>query len=253
MENNLERKKNDIHTIKFTVITIARNEEKSIAGTMQSVVKQDYKNLEYLIIDGNSSDHTVEIAKKMAEESGRDVRIYSEPDFGIYNAMNRGIARASGEYLIFMNAGDGFFSDRVLSDIESRIKQDGTAIYYGQAYLMKNGRCLRIKNYSKEIKSVYDAFLRGWIPVHQSIAAPTSVLKSNYFDEAYAIRADYDWMIRCYKNGIRFIDLNFPICRYDCSGISSRMEFKKHLWKETMIIRRKYYPVMAQIYEWFGH
>lgn len=243
----------NISAMKFTVITIAYNEEKNIAETMQSVLSQDYKDLEYLVIDGASSDHTVETAQKLAEESARDVKIYSEPDFGIYNAMNRGITRASGDYVIFMNAGDCFYNTAVLSNIAREITQNRTAIYYGQAFLMKNGRCQRIKNYSKEIKSVYDALLRGWIPVHQSIAAPTSVLKSNYFDEVYAIRADYDWIIKCHKNGIGFIDLNFPVCRYDCSGISSRTKFKKRLWKETTIIRRKHYPVMARIYEWFGY
>ncbi len=73
------------------MITIACNEENNIAETVQNVLKQDYQNLEYLIIDGNSSDSTVEIAKGLVKESGRDVTIYSEPDFGIYNAMKNGL------------------------------------------------------------------------------------------------------------------------------------------------------------------
>ena len=138
---------------------------------MQSVLGQDYDGLEYLIIDGGSSDNTVETAKKLAKESGRDVKIYSEPDFGIYNAMNRGITRASGDYVIFMNAGDSFYKDTILSDIAEQIQQNGKAVYYGQAYLMKNGRCVG-KNTTK-----HKMLLKGKMPIHQSVASPLSLMK----------------------------------------------------------------------------
>ena len=234
---------NVIDTMRFTVITIAYNEEKKITETMQSVLNQNYKNLEYLIIDGGSSDHTVEIAQKLADESGRDVKIYSEPDFGIYNAMNRGITRASGEYVIFMNAGDGFYKDTILSDIARQIKQNGTAVYYGQAYLMRGGRCVG-KNTTK-----HKILLKGYMPIHQSVAAPLSLLKKYYFNEKYKIRGDYDWMLRCYKSGVKFVDMDFPVCSYDCSGLSGRASAKKLLRQETVMIRRDIYPIIGRICE----
>ena len=236
--------------MKFTVITIACNEENNIAETMQSVLSQDYKDLEYLVIDGASSDHTVEIAKKLAHESGRDVKIYSEPDFGIYNAMNRGIARASGDYVIFMNAGDSFFGDTVLSDIEKRIRQRGRAIYYGKACLTRFGRDRRIKDFSQWGDSVYHALMEGHMPTHQSIAAPTDALRNHYFCEEYKIRADYDWLLKCYRDGIRFVNLDFVVCRYDYSGLSTKAMRDHSLQEETVIIRNKNYPVMGRVYQW---
>lgn len=235
---------------KFTVITIACNEEKKIAETMQSVLSQDYKDLEYLVIDGASSDHTVEIAEKLADESGRDVKIYSEPDFGIYNAMNRGIARASGDYAIFMNAGDSFFGDTVLSNIEKRIRQHGRAIYYGKACLTRYGRIKKIHDFAEKGYSVYDAMMKSHMPMHQSIVAPTDALRKYYFCEEYKIRADYDWLFKCYRERIRFINLDFVVCRYDYSGVSTKAMRDNSLQAETVIIRNKYYPVMGRVYQW---
>lgn len=232
--------------MKFTVITIAYNEEKTIADTVKSVLAQDYPRLEYLILDGNSSDNTVGIAEELTGGSGRDVKIYSESDFGIYNAMNRGIVRASGDYVIFMNGGDSFCNNKILSDIEKSISQNGVAIYYGQACLLRRGRMAGINN------TKHNRLLKGNMPIHQSIAAPLPLLKKYYFNEKYKIRADYDWILRCYRDRVKFIDLNFPVCKYDCSGISARARAKKLLGQETIMIRRDVYPVIGRIYEMLG-
>lgn len=236
--------------MKFTVITIAYNEENSIAETVQSVLKQDYKNLEYLVIDGNSSDSTVVIAGELAKKSKRDMRIYSESDFGIYNAMNRGIARASGDYVIFMNAGDSFCDNGVISSVAKRINKCGDAIYYGQAYLMKNGKCTGINsNLSEHGLLKYNSLMKGRMPIHQSIAAPLSSLKKHYFNEEYKIRADYDWLLRCCKEGMKFINLDFVVCKYDSTGVSARAKYKKCMKKETKLIRKRNFPVLGRIYE----
>lgn len=235
--------------MKFTVVTVAYNEEKCIAKTVKSVIRQDYDNLEYLIIDGNSSDRTVTIAKNLSNESDRDVKIYSENDFGIYNAMNRGIVRASGDYIMFMNAGDSFCNSTVLSNIVKQINRDSNALYYGKSCLLKNGRIKGTNDLLRYYRSEYKALIRGIMPVHQSIAAPLYLLKRYYFNEEYKIRADYDWLLKCYKDGIRFVNLGFFVCKYDCSGISERAKSKKLLEEETKIIRRKNFPMVAKIYE----
>lgn len=235
--------------MKFTVVTITYNEEKNIEKTMQSVLGQDYKDVEYLILDGGSSDGTVKIAEKLAEESERDVRIYSETDFGIYNAMNRGITRASGDYVIFMNAGDSFCNHTVLSDMAEKIRKNGKAIYYGKAYLTSNGRGREIRDLSKMGNSMYEVLIKGWMPVHQSIAAPTSVLREQYFNEKFKIRADYDWILRCYRAGIKFINLDFAVCRYDCDGFSSTTVKDNSFQNETSRIRKKNFPITGRIYE----
>lgn len=235
--------------MKFTVITIACNEEKNIANTVQSVLDQDYQNLEYLIIDGNSSDSTVEIAKGLAKESGRNVTIYSEPDFGIYNAMNRGIARASGDYIIFMNARDSFWNSEVLTAVEKRIRRNGKAIYYGKACLVKNGRRHGFRDAAASGRTVFDMLMKGRMPSHQSIVAPTDILRANYFNERYKIRADYDWLIRSYKDGVKFVNLDMVVCNYDCGGFSAKAIEDYTFQAETSLIRRKNYPVVGRIYE----
>ena len=235
--------------MKFTIVTIVRNGEKFIMQTIKSVLEQDYENLEYLIIDGNSSDSTVKIVTELAKESGRDVMIYSEPDFGIYNAMNRGIARASGEYIIFMNAGDSFWSSGVLTAMEKRIRRNGKAIYYGKACLMKNGRRIGFKDAAALGQTVFDMLMKGRMPAHQSIVAPTDTLRANYFNEQYKIRADYDWLIRSYKDGVKFVNLDMVVCNYDYSGFSSKAIEDHTLQAETSLISKKNYPVAGRIYE----
>ena len=89
--------------MKFTIITVAYNEERGITETVRSVLKQDYRDFEYLIIDGNSSDKTVEIVTNLIKKSDKDVKLFSEPDLGIYNAMNKGIQKASGDFVIFIS------------------------------------------------------------------------------------------------------------------------------------------------------
>lgn len=234
--------------MKFTVITIACNEEKSISETVKSVLEQDYKNLEYLIIDGKSSDSTVEIAKGLAKESGRDVTIYSESDFGIYNAMNRGIARASGDYIIFMNAGDSFWNRGVLTAVEKRIRRYGKAIYYGKSCLMKNGRRHGFRDAAALGRTVFDMLMKGRMPTHQGIVAPADILRAYYFNEQYKIRADYDWLIRTYKDGVKFVNLDMLVCNYDCGGFSVKAIEDHTFQAETSLIRRKNYPVAGRIY-----
>lgn len=239
--------------MKFTIITIVYNEEMCIAETVRSVLEQNYRDFEYLIIDGNSCDRTIEIVSEIVNESDRDVKIYSENDFGIYNAMNRGIVRASGDYVIFMNAGDSFCDSTILSSIAKRIKEQGNAIYYGQAYLMKNGKCIGINNnLSNHGCFKFNTLMKGYMPIHQSITAPLNILKKYYFNEEYQIRADYDWFLKCYKDGMRLVNLNFVVCNYDSSGVSARAKCKKRMKNEFRLIRKRVFPLLGRIYEILG-
>lgn len=234
--------------MKFTIITVAYNEEKRIEETIRSVIGQDYKDFEYIIIDGNSSDKTLKIVNQLVDKSQYDVKIYSERDFGIYNAMNRGIARASGEYIIFMNAGDSFFNNAVLSAIVKQIDKYGMALYYGQAYILRNGKIKGINDFSK-YRVKFIQFIEGNMPVHQSIVAPANFLKKHYFNEEYRIRADFDWLLKCYKERVRFINLGFLVCKYDYNGISERASYKKISKIETQIINNQHFPVLSKIYK----
>ena len=136
--------------MKFTIITVAYNEERGITETVRSVLKQDYRDFEYLIIDGNSSDKTVEIVTNLIKKSDKDVKLFSEPDLGIYNAMNKGIQKASGDFVIFINAGDQLYDRFVLKKLSRFINQKGNRIYYGKIYRVHCSRGIdRVKDFSK--------------------------------------------------------------------------------------------------------
>lgn len=232
----------------FSIITVCYNAEKAIKETIESVLLQEWKKFEYIIVDGASTDSTVDIVRQYAAADNR-IEWHSEPDSGIFNAMNRGIMRASGDYIMFMNAGDSFYDGAVLSNMAKQIKEHGNAIYYGQACLMKNGKCKGInKNLSEQGCLRYNTLMKGFMPIHQSIAAPLYILKKHCFNEEYKIRADYDWLLRCCKDRMRLVNLNFVVCKYDNSGISARAKYKKIMNKETQMIRKRNFPILGRIY-----
>lgn len=123
---------------KISVITICYNAENEIEKTMRSVLDQTYDNIEYIIVDGASKDNTVSLAKKIRlQYPHRNIRIYSETDRGIYDAMNKGVKLATGEWLNMMNAGDCFHSDRVISDIFKDEIKESVDLIYSDSYLVK--------------------------------------------------------------------------------------------------------------------
>ena len=123
---------------KISIITICYNAEHEIEKTMESVLEQTFLDLEYIVVDGASTDATVEIAEKVKlRYSNRNVRIYSEPDNGIYDAMNKGIKYAEGEWLNMMNAGDSYVNDKVLTNIFSEKIPKGKTVIYSDSFLIK--------------------------------------------------------------------------------------------------------------------
>lgn len=132
--------------MKISIITISYNVEKEIERTMRSVLNQTFQDLEYIVVDGKSSDKTVNIAKSIAcEYPNRNIRIISEPDKGIYDAMNKGIKMASGEWVNLMNAGDVFASDNVLENIFKETISDDVSFIYSDLYKMTSfGRFFRV-------------------------------------------------------------------------------------------------------------
>jgi glycosyltransferase involved in cell wall biosynthesis len=234
--------------IKITVITVCYNAEKEIEKTIKSVLNQSYANMEYLIIDGKSDDNTLALVKNLTSGKAKNVQIYSEKDFGIYNAMNRGIVRASGDYVIFMNAGDSFYDDNVLAKVVSSINNNGYAIYFGKAYVENcaNTR-MRIIDFSREGRNYLDALLHMYMPCHQSIIAPLGCLKRNLFDEKYNLRSDFDWLVKCYRKGIRLVNMDFIVCSYANNGKTARLDMASKLRKESVSILKTHYPVLSRI------
>lgn len=177
----------------FSIITVTYNAENTLPATLESVVGQTFDGYEHLIIDGASTDDTLTVARKNAPESRR---IFSEPDRGIYDAMNRGLGRAKGDYVVFLNAGDRFHSPDTLEEIARLvIDNDFPGVVYGQTDIVDHdGNRLAGRHLDAPATLTYDSFREGMVVCHQSFIALRRI--AEYFDIRYRYSADYEWCIR---------------------------------------------------------
>ena len=202
-------------TVKISVVTISYNAENEIEKTIISVIHQNYNNIEYIIVDGASSDNTLKIANRY---KGKITTIISERDSGIYNAMNKSLRYCSGDWVIFMNAGDCFANDDVLLSIFSQNYSDNIGVLYGYT-LTRNGR-MKLKPFvCKRFNSLQMGFC------HQSSLVRRDLLELYKFDEKYMLAADYNLMYRLWKDGYLFHNTQTDIALFDTSGVSSVKQF----------------------------
>ncbi|WP_300911608.1 glycosyltransferase family 2 protein [Muribaculum intestinale] len=196
--------------LKISVITVCYNAAESIEETILSVINQTYSNLEYIIIDGGSTDSTVDIIKKYAN---RIAYWISEPDKGIYDAMNKGIAVATGDYINFMNSGDRFSCNLVLRKIQEFIDPERMDIIFGDHYSVNNNN-VKYCN-AKKIRLLN----RGMPFCHQAAFTRLSYHKSNPFDISFKIYADRVFFRKALlEDNRQFFYTNTPICYFDCSS-----------------------------------
>ena len=233
---------NDIENIRFSIITICYNEEKTIRKTMESVLKQSWNNFEYIIVDGGSDDATIPIAMDYAARDNR-IRWYSEKDEGIYNAMNKGIRYSGGEFLYFLNAGDLFYDTDVLKHAANVIAQSKAEIIIGKM-IQDHGAGRVIHSYS--VDHLRDDLSKRKIVCHQTIIASRESLESG-FQEKYVICADYDWLCRQVNAGRRIAKFDSIVVIYDSFGVSSQAQYRKKLIKESMEIAFKNFPREALV------
>ena len=198
---------------KVSVITVVYNDVKNIEATIQSVLKQDYENIEYIIIDGNSTDGTTEICNKYKNKVSI---LLSEPDTGIYNAMNKALAIASGEWIFFLNSGDIFFNGFVIS--EMLLSEKSADIIYGKAITKDNTVCFFPK------KITISMFMFERMVCHQCIFARRETFFNNKFDERYKIIADRIWLYNCFLNKRVTTRKDLIVAVYDTTGVSSNIK-----------------------------
>jgi glycosyltransferase involved in cell wall biosynthesis len=200
---------------RFTIITITYNAAAVVERTLQSVQRQTYEGVEHLIIDGASTDNTMQLAeqyKLQSDESGRGhkVILQSEPDHGIYDAMNKGLTQASGDYIVYMNAGDFFPADDTLEQIAHRCRlnelpsEELPAVLYGQTDIVDGeGRYLRPRRLRAPERLTWRSFRQGMLVCHQAFYARTDLAKNLQYDTRYRLSADVDWCIRVMREGER--------------------------------------------------
>lgn len=197
---------------KVTIVTVVLNNSQHIGSTIQSVLEQTYCNKEYIIVDGGSTDGTLDEINRFASCI---TKIVCEPDQGVYDAMNKAIRLASGEWIVFMNAGDQFFEKETLLKVFSRNYPIYKTIVYGDSHVLYPSGRIRCRR-SGGTESLW----RGSQFSHQSSFSRLTYHVQHEFILSDGIAADFGFFYRAWKNNVVFEKLNFPVSIVRSGGIS---------------------------------
>lgn len=231
----------------ISIITVVYNGEKHLEETILSVLNQTYDNIEYIIIDGGSTDGTVEIIKKYEERIDYWV---SERDSGIYDAMNKGIDVVSGEWINFMNVGDSFFDDNVLDVVFTKNKFENIDVIYGNHKVVYPN-----KTRIAEAGSMRDIW-KGSQFCHQSSFIYSTFHKSKRYNICNKIGADFEFFYTAFKNGAKFGYVDVVMTNYAAGGISDvkRVESVVERWNIIdKSIKTNFYYIWLIIKEMLKH
>lgn len=224
---------------KLSIITVCLNEENGIEKTIESVQSQTYDNYEHIIIDGGSADKTLEIINKFKDKV--DILV-SEKDNGIYDAMNKGINLASGEYLYFLNAGDYLVSPNVLKYIFDRKPQ--TDIVYGDGMLILSNKYLIRKPSPKKISKIF--MLIDIIPHQGSLIKKELLKKAGLYDLNYRISGDYEFYLKAlYQYDAKCQYIPIPFAVNNLEGVSNQNNFNKIKLLERKKAQDKYLNLLV--------
>lgn len=225
--------------MKVSIITATYNSEKNIRDTIESCLQQTYKDIEYLIIDGASTDHTVEIAK---EYGGKISKLISEPDTGIYNALNKGINAATGDIIGFLHSDDIFFSNDTVSHVvEHFLKYQVDSIYGNGIYTSANNKNKVIRNWISGEFNPKKLSL-GWMPLHPTFFVKRNIyMQYGLFEESFRIAADYDLVLTFLKDAeISTFYINEYLIRMKMGGASTSASNFAKKWKEDVRVMRRH-------------
>lgn len=228
---------------KVTVVTVAYNAENLIEKTIKSVIGQTYPNLEYIIIDGASKDNTLAVVKRY-EASIK--RIISEPDRNNYDAMNKGMQYATGDYIWFLHAGDVILDKETLAEAMQNIEDED--FIYGKALILsKEGQEKAMhKAHPKAETLTWRSFRNGMIICHQAMLIHRRVW-CPYRHELYPLVADLDWIIRVMQKVKKVKDTELQLCGFLEGGISARNRRRSLL--ERFKILRQHFGILPTLLE----
>jgi len=217
----------------LSVITIVYNNVSDIERTMLSVLNQTYTGIEYVVVDGLSNDGTLEIIKKY---ESRIAKLISEKDEGIYDAMNKGLALATGDYVIFMNSGDEFYDADTVATVFAA--GEDADIYYGETEMINaEGQSLGQRRHKAPKQFTWRSFKFGMSVSHQAIYIKRSLLEP--YDRRYQLSADIDWIIRAAKKAKKIVNVNRYVAKYLVGGMSKK-KHRQSLEERFDIMKRHY-------------
>ncbi|PAF51938.1 glycosyltransferase family 2 protein [Helicobacter sp. 13S00477-4] len=223
-----------------SIITVVFNDEKNIAKTIESVLSQTYPHIEYIIIDGKSTDRTVQNIENYINKPNtfkhKITKFISEKDEGIYDAMNKGVKFCTGEWCNFMNSGDMFFKNTTIEEIfplkTYKTSENKLGVIYGDSQLIYDASHSKIL-YSASQKHKYHHHF-----IHQSSFTSTTLLRQYPFDTRFKIAADSDFFAKIYHQGFLFEKRDVIIAQFNLNGISANFSYK--IFKESCMIGYKY-------------
>ncbi len=249
--------------IKITVVTCTYNCADTLDTTLQSVLCQDYAAVEHLIVDGASKDATLEKAEEYKRKSdamatGHEVVVVSEPDGGLYFAMNKALSMASGDYLVFLNAGDALPDSHTLADVAA--VADGVeqlpGVLYGDTDLVDGeGRFLRHRRLAPLDNLSWRSFSDGMLVCHQAFYALVSIARNTLYNTDYRFSADVDWCIRIMKTarqeGRSLRRVRRVVVNYLAEGMTTKNH--KASLRERFRVMRSHYGLFLTLWKhlWF--
>ncbi len=203
--------------MRISIVTVCFNCAATIGDTVKSVLSQGHRDVEYIVVDGGSTDGTQEL---VTTYNGRIGKFVSEPDEGIYDAMNKGMRMAEGDFVAFLNADDIYVDDRVISDVVTAAQAQSVDAVYGDLLYVRRDDTDKVVRYWKAGAYLPGAFRLGWVPPHPTFFCRRDVLKEvGCFDPRYRIAGDFELMLRLLdKHRIRVGYVERPLVRMRVGG-----------------------------------
>jgi putative colanic acid biosynthesis glycosyltransferase len=216
----------------FSIITICKDNLGELKNTSSSIKSQSFSDYEWIVVDGDSKDGT----KEWLQSNSKSIKYISEPDRGIYDAMNKGIYMAKGNYLIFMNSGDEFYNNNVLFKVNENIvkSKSNPVIYYGDSIDIAEDGTEFYRKAKKQSSIKY-----GMITQHQAMFFHRDYVPKNAYSEKFKLSADYGLIAQVLLNNPpdKTIRLKFPICKFKMGGVNESKRF--NALKEDYLIRKE--------------
>ena len=233
----------------FSIITVTYHAESVLEETILSVVSQTYHNIEYIIVDGASKDRTLSIVNKYRDKIQA---VVSEPDKGLYDAMNKGLKMAKGEYVCFLNAGDTFHEDDTLQPIVHQLNKSTVLpdVIYGETALVDAQRhFVRMRRLQTPDTLNWKSFRQGMLVCHQAFIAKRALAET--YDLNYRFSADFDWCIRVMKKASLLHNTRLTLIDYLDEGMTTKN--RKASLKERFRIMAKHYGYISTVLHhiWF--
>jgi glycosyltransferase involved in cell wall biosynthesis len=248
--------------LRITYVTITYNAAAVLQRTLDSVLAQDYPDILHLIIDGASTDATMQlvddyIVRSNAAENGHSIQVTSEPDKGIYDAMNKGLRSITGDYVCFLNAGDFLPASDTVSRIVEKVGDQSPAVLYGDTDIVDGeGRFLHHRRLAPPEHLSWKSFRQGMLVCHQAFYARTDFAIATPYDLRYRYSADVDWCIRVMKaaakENVPLLNLKMVVANYTEEG-QTTLHHRDSLWERYHVMERHYGRIQTfLLHLWFA-